>query len=76
MSNLQTMKYKTILAPNAPWPKVELPAPKVAPLIHLKKTVKLHLGGSLDYFADTHDQINSIKNGRVRDAVTGKFKKS
>lgn len=65
---------KTVLAPNAPWPKWEkTPAVKRKsanhPTIKMDKSV-------LDYFAETRDEINMAKTStkhRARDRLSGRF---
>ena len=71
---------KTVLAPNAPWPKWD-EAAKVEPKTRKTKprppAPKLNLIGDLDFFAEAHDQINQAKlaaKSRVRDGSTGRLK--
>ncbi len=64
-------KIKTILAPNAPWPKPEpapIPKPKPKPKKKKKTTKKaapkIKLGNNLDYFADAREQLQAIKDSK------------
>jgi len=73
------MKYKTILAPNAPWlsPEQINPTPKAQKSGWRKKQIKINMENNLDYFAEAREQIEQIKNAkkpRTRDSVTGRFK--
>jgi len=69
---------KTVLAPNAPWPKAETQAEKKTRQATYKKTApKLNLDGDLDYFAQAREQISKSKlavQSRARDVSTGRFK--
>ena len=70
--------FKTVLAPNAPWPARDVPMDKnlKSQQPKPKKPAKLNLGGNLDFFAEAHDQINQAKfavKSRVRDGSTGRF---
>ena len=60
---------KTVLAPNAPWPKPDQPLqPKPS------KSVRIHIDSfGLDYFAEAREQI---AKHRQRDSVTGRFASS
>lgn len=80
MKNLTV--YKTVLAPNAPWPKQE---PKKEPKSKKRQSAwrnpppKLNLDGDLDYFAEAREQINKCKvaiKSRERDVATGRLKGS
>jgi hypothetical protein len=63
--------YKTVLAPNAPWPKWDQIQPKIE---RVAKTVRINFEkASLDYFAETNEQLNNYKRARVRDPSTGRF---
>ena len=71
-------QYKTVLAPNAPWPKIE----KVEKKPHRKretglKTVRIAKeNDSLDYFLQTHEELNHYKTAsahRTRDKLSGRF---
>jgi hypothetical protein len=73
---------KTVLAPNAPWPKQEM---KSEPKSRKRQSPwrnpppKLNLVGDLDYFAEAREEINKSKTAiksRVRDVTTGRFKGS
>ena len=65
---------KTVLAPNAPWPKWEQnPVVKKKPANHPK--IKMD-NSVLDYFSETRDEINKAKTSdkhRVRDRISGRF---
>jgi len=75
---------KTVLAPNAPWPKTE---PVKKPYRQREvglKTVRISTeNGSLDYFLSTHEELNRSKisatrsktasANRVRDKLSGRF---
>jgi hypothetical protein len=67
--------YKTILAPNAPWPK----ASEIPVLKPKQKWKVIHIScenDNLDYFQETHDQLNRKKvasSHRVRDKLSGRF---
>jgi hypothetical protein len=72
------MKYKTILAPNAPWlsPEQINPTPKAQKSGWRKRAIKIDTEGNFDYFAETREQINKLKTAtksRTRDSVTGRF---
>ena len=83
MKNLtESPKYKTVLAPNAPWPQ---PEPKIEPKKKGRKMgyknppPKLNLDGDFDFLAKTREQINKSKiaiQSRVRDVSTGRLKGS
>lgn len=66
---------KTVLAKNAPWPNLQAkPEPKVRQ--PRPPAPKLNLGGDLDYFAETREQINKSKiaaKSRAREGSTGRF---
>lgn len=78
MNNL----IKTVLAPNAPWPKQEAkpePKPRGRQTGWRKPAPKLNLTGDLDFFAEAHDQINQAKlaiKSRVRNVSTRGLKGS
>jgi hypothetical protein len=69
-------QIKTVLAPNAPWPKQEKePTPQAKGWRKRGKNIKYSL--ELDYFAEAREQIQSIKSAkkpRARDITTGRFK--
>jgi hypothetical protein len=73
---------KTVLAPNAPWPKWETktePKSKKRQSAWRNPPPKLNLDGDLDYFAEAREQISKTKlavQSRVRDVTTGRFKGS
>ena len=73
-------KIKTVLAPNAPWPKWETaPAekPKPPPRRPGNNQPRIKFDSDLDYLADTREQLKAIKNTqapRARDLSTGRFK--
>lgn len=68
---------KTVLAPNAPWPKWETQEKKPNRVVGLK-TVRIALENtSLDYFLKTHEELNQSKIAtefRIRDKLSGRFK--
>ena len=72
--------YKTVLAPNAPWPKVETPKPKTGwrKRVATNKAPKLNLNSvELDYFREAREQLNKAKiasKSRTRDELSGRFK--
>ena len=60
-------KIKTILAPNAPWPKpepIQKPKPKKKKKTTKKAAPKIKLGNNLDYFADAREQLQAIKDSK------------
>ena len=64
---------KTVLAPNAPWPK---PDEKLVKRLLTKIKIK-HENVGLDYFLDEHEELNKSKittKHRVRDKLSGRFK--
>ena len=68
---------KTVLAPNAPWPKYDETVVKVyrqprppAPKLNLESL-------NVDYFKETYEELNQYKAAskhRVRDKLSGRFK--
>ena len=70
---------KTILAPNAPWPKWDepiKPEPKTRKTKPRPPAPKLNLSGELDYFAEAREEINKSKvaaQSRAREGSTGRF---
>jgi hypothetical protein len=72
MKNLTV--FKTVLAPNAPWPKWEtVEKPKTS----LKKVSIARENGNLDYFLQTYEELNNYKTAsahRTRDKLSGRFK--
>jgi hypothetical protein len=68
---------KTVLAPNAPWPKWDEPEkPKTRKTKPRPPAPKLNLSGDLDYFAEAREQINQSKvasQSRARQGSTGRF---
>ena len=73
---------KTVLAPNAPWPKWEEPKKPEVKTVKRKlrpPAPKLNLFGDLDYFAEAREQLNQSKiasKSRERSVTTGRFKGS
>ena len=69
--------FKTVLAPNAPWPKWETQEKKPSRVVGLK-TVRIDFDKtSLDYFLETHEELNQSKiatKSRIRDKLSGRFK--
>jgi hypothetical protein len=70
-------KFKTVLAPNAPWPSKETKL-----TLRKKPQPKFSFGAAnVDYFADTYNELlEPPKKGRgnpnnPRDKATGRFKK-
>ena len=57
---------KTVLAPNAPWPAIELKKTKK------KEKIKF---SDLDYFAEVREElrVKNPKTHKVRDSTTGRF---
>lgn len=81
MKNLSaSQKYKTVLAPNAPWPKHEEPKKPYRQREVGMKNVRIALENtSLDYFLKTHEELNNYKTAsrnRARDELSGRFKGS
>jgi len=70
-------QYKTVLAPNAPWPKWEKIESKPYHQRQVgNKIVKIANDGSLDYFLETHEEPNHYKTAikhRARDKLSGRF---
>ena len=72
---LERKKMKTVLAPNAPWPKHDEPV-KVyrqprppAPKLNLESL-------NFDYFKETREELNQSKiatKSRIRDKLSGRF---
>ena len=72
-------QYKTVLAPNAPWPKWETVEKKPYRQREVGlKTVRIAKeNDSLDYFLQTHEELNHYKAAsahRTRDKLSGRFK--
>jgi len=61
--------FKTVLAPNAPWPK---PEEKLVRRILPRLKIK-HESTNLDYFLDVHEQIKPPPKHSNRDK-SGRFK--
>jgi hypothetical protein len=79
MKNLtESPKYKTVLAPNAPWPKSEEPKkPYRQREVGMKNVMIAMENTSLDYFLKTHEELNNYKTAsgnRTRDKLSGRFK--
>ena len=71
-------QYKTVLAPNAPWPKWETVEKKPYRQREVGlKNVKIAMENySLDYFLQTHEELNNHKAAsahRTRDKLSGRF---
>jgi hypothetical protein len=62
--------FKTVLVPNAPWPK---PDKKLLKRLVAKVKIK-HENGNLDYFLNSHDELKTTKKHRTRDKLSGRFK--
>ncbi len=70
--------YKTVLAPNAPWPKWETMEKKPyrqrevgTKIVRIAKE-----NDSLDYFLETNEELNHYKTAsahRTRDKLSGRF---
>ena len=61
---------KTVLAPNAPWPK---PDEKLFKRLVARIKIK-HENGNLDYFLNSHDELKTTEKHRTRDKLSGRFK--
>jgi hypothetical protein len=61
---------KTVLVPNAPWPK---PDEKLIKRPVVKVKIKQENVG-LDYFLNTHEELKNIQKHRIRDKLSGRFK--
>jgi len=69
-------QYKTVLAPNAPWPKWETVEKKTKKREVGNKIVRIANEGNLDYFLQTHEELNNYKTSsqhRARDKFSGRF---
>ena len=76
MKNLTV--FKTVLAPNAPWPKWETveKKPYRQREVGVKNVKIARENGSLDYFLQTHEELNHYKTAsahRTRDKLSGRF---
>jgi hypothetical protein len=70
-------KMKTVLAPNAPWPNHQLIEKQKKTTIKKRNHPIVKLDNDLDYFAETREQLQAIKDSkksRARDVTTGRFK--
>lgn len=70
--------FKTVLAPNAPWPKWETAEKKPHRQREVgMKTIRIALENtSLDYFSKTYEELNNYKAAsahRTRDKLSGRF---
>jgi hypothetical protein len=69
-------QYKTVLAPNAPWPKLEtVEKPKSKP--KFEKVSIARENDSLASFLQNHEKPNHYKAAsahRTRDKLSGRFK--
>jgi hypothetical protein len=61
---------KTVLAPNAPWPK---PDEKLLKRLVAKIKIK-HENANLDYFLNSHEELKLSQKHRTRDKLSGRFK--
>ena len=61
---------KTVLAPNAPWPK---PDEKLVKRFVARIKIK-HENADLDYFLNSYDEPKNAQKHRVRDKLSGRFK--
>jgi hypothetical protein len=61
---------KTVLAPNAPWPK---PEEKLIKRPVAKVRIK-HENAGLDYFLKTHEELKTSSKHQTRDKLSGRFK--
>jgi hypothetical protein len=59
---------KTVLAPNAPWPKPDEKL-RLVTKIRIK-----HENVGLDYFLNTHEELKTISKHSFRDKLSGRFK--
>lgn len=71
--------FKTVLAPNAPWPKWETveKKPYRQREVGVKNVRIARENNSLDYFLQTHEELNHYKTAskhRTRDKLSGRFK--
>lgn len=76
--SLERKKMKTVLAPNAPWPKYEeeVVRPRGRQVGWRKVKINCENAG-LDYFSKTYEELNQSKiasRHRVRDKLSGRFK--
>jgi hypothetical protein len=62
--------FKTVLVPNAPWPK---PEEKLIKRLVAKVKIK-HENGNLDYFLNSHEELKNSQKHRTRDKLSGRFK--
>ena len=62
--------FKTVLVPNAPWPK---PEEKLIKRLVAKVKIK-HENGNLDYLLNSHDELKTTEKHRTRDKLSGRFK--
>jgi hypothetical protein len=61
---------KTVLVPNAPWPK---PEEKLIKRPVAKVKIK-HENSNLDYFLSTHETLKPTQKHLTRDKLSGRFK--
>jgi hypothetical protein len=78
MNLTESQKPKTTLAPNAPWPKWETVEKKQVPKRESSmKKVRIALENtSLDYFAQTYEELHNHKiasKHSARDKLSGRF---
>jgi len=70
--------YKTVLAPNAPWPKPE-EIPVLKPKSSWRKVQIACENDNLNEFLQSYEESNKSKiatKSRVRDKLSGRFKSS
>lgn len=61
---------KTVLVPNAPWPKPDVKLEKRA-----MKTIRIkHENTGLDYFLSNHEEFKPAKKHNTRDKLSGRYK--
>jgi len=61
---------KTVLAPNAPWPK---PDEKLVKRFVARIKIK-HENADLDYFLNSYDELKTTEKHSSRDKLSGRFK--
>jgi hypothetical protein len=61
---------KTVLVPNAPWPKLD---EKLVKRLVAKVKIK-HENANLDYFLSTNEELKLTQKHRTRDKLSGRFK--
>jgi hypothetical protein len=69
-------QYKTVLAPNAPWPTTVEKKPYRQREVGIKNVRIALENTSLDYFLQTHEELNHYKTAsthRTRNELSGRF---